>query len=78
MPALPARLDDIEFNARIGGLLDRLGLTLYRLRRFAGAAEVRQGAASVLERMGRAADAARVAGPARSRHLDGIGRLNRM
>lgn len=57
--ALPDHLDDIPFNARIGGLLNNLGLTLNRLRRFPEAAQVLEGAVAVYDGLGRLDDAAR-------------------
>ena len=57
--ALPDHLNDILFNARIGGLLNHLGLTLNRLRRFPEAAEIMEGAVAVYDGLVRLDDAAR-------------------
>lgn len=46
---LPERMDDLEFNARIGGLLNNLGLTLSRLRRYPEAAQVLDGAVAIFD-----------------------------
>lgn len=57
--ALPGHLDDVEFNARIGGLLNNLGLTLTRLHRYGEAVDILQGAVAVFDGLARLDDPAR-------------------